>query len=263
MSTDDRIPADDRGFTLGDGLFETLLAIDGELIALDAHLARLRAGCETIGLPPPLDAEVARAIEAALAASDGLPRIALRLSYSAGSGGRGLERPPAPAPRLVATAAAAPPPGRPLKLITASTRRNEGSAVSRLKSLSYIDSVLARREARAKGADEALMLNNRGELASAAAANLFWLEGRSLFTPALECGVLAGVVRAALVARAGVREVRAGPEALERADAVFLTNSLIGLAPAAELDGRPFAAHPRREALAELVADLVPPVPEA
>ena len=263
MSAGDRIPADDRGFTLGDGLFETLLAVEGRVIALDRHLARLRAGCEAIGLPPPLDADVERAIEPALATMAGLARVALRLSYSAGSGGRGLDRPPAPAPRLLATAAPAPAPGRPLKLITASTRRNEGSAVSRLKSLSYLDSVLARREARAKGADEALMLNNRGELASAAAANLFWLEGRSLFTPALECGVLAGVVRAALVARAGAREVRTGPEALERADAIFLTNSLIGLAPVAELDGRGFAAHPRLQALAELVADLVPPAAEA
>ena len=125
-------------------------------------------------------------------------------------------------------------------------RRNETSPASRLKALSYLDNILARAQARAAGADDALMLNTRGEIACAAAANLFWIEDGRLFTPALECGVLDGIMRAQVLAVAGINvaEVRAGREALDRAEAVFLTNSLVGIQPVAALDGRPLGPHP-------------------
>jgi aminodeoxychorismate lyase len=237
------IAPDDRGFTLGDGLFETVLAEDGRLQHLDAHLDRLTAGCEVLGLPAPDRAEAERRMLVALA--DGLDdtRAAVRLSLTAGAGGRGLDRPDPLRPFMVATAARAPKPQTPARLVTSSVRRNDQSPASRLKSLAYLDSVLARAEARAAGADEALMLNTRGEVACAAAANLFWIEGGRLFTPALACGVLAGITRARVLAAARrleieIAEVRAGPDALEAAQAIFLTNSLIGLRPVESLDGR-------------------------
>jgi branched-chain amino acid aminotransferase/4-amino-4-deoxychorismate lyase len=98
------------------------------------------------------------------------------------------------------------------------------------------------------------MLNTRGELACAAAANLFWAAEGRLFTPALECGVLAGVMRAEVLARApalglAVEIVRAGPDALERAEAVFLTNALIGVRPVESIDGRRYAPSPLVERL--------------
>jgi branched-subunit amino acid aminotransferase/4-amino-4-deoxychorismate lyase len=138
-------------------------------------------------------------------AADLGPR-AVRLTLTAGSGGRGLDRPDQIIPRLVATAAPSPRVETPATLIIAKTRRNEGSPASRLKTLSYVDGVLARAEARAVGADEAVMLNNRGEVACAAAANLFWIEGERVFTPALECGVLAGIARARLLSVVEVAE---------------------------------------------------------
>ncbi len=237
----------DRGFTLGDGLFETLLARDGRLVDRDAHLDRMAAGCLVLGLPP-LDRPAAtRAMDEALAgAPAGL--LAVRLTLTAGSGGRGLDRPAAPSPMLAATVAPAPPPTGPATLVTAAVRRNDGSPTSRLKTLSYLDNVLARAQARAAGADEAVMLNTRGEVACAAAANLFWVAGGTLFTPALDCGVLAGVTRAQALeaARAlGVRvaEVTGGPEALAAAEAVMITSSLIGVRAAASLDGRSLAPH--------------------
>src|SRR5262249_46281750 len=142
----------------------------------------------------------------------------------------------------LATAAASPERREPFRLATSGVRRNEGSPASRLKTLNYLDNVLARAEAKGQGADEALMLNNRSELACAAVANLFWIAGGTLFTPALDCGVLEGVVRGEVLAAAGklglpAREVRAGREALDGAEAIFLTNSLIGVAPVASLDG--------------------------
>lgn len=239
------IPLDDRGLLLGDGLFETLLAVDGAAVDLGAHLDRMAAGCTALGLPD-LDrseaaALVAKAIEGAVTG-----RAAVRLTLTAGSGGRGLDRPQAPAPRLFATAAAAPVWSEPARLATSTVRRNEGSPASRWKTLAYLDSVLARREAVAAGADEALMLNVAGEVACAAAANVFWIAAGRLFTPDLACGVLAGVMRGRVLRAAsglGVEaaEVRARPGALEDAEAVFLTNSLIGVRPVAELDGRSLA----------------------
>jgi branched-chain amino acid aminotransferase/4-amino-4-deoxychorismate lyase len=255
------VPFDDRGFTLGDGLFETVLADAGRLVFWREHLGRLARGCASLGLPAPdagaCEAAAREALEAAGLAGT---RAAVRLAWTAGSGGRGLDRPQPPAPRLVVTAAAAPRPSGSASLATASVRRNEGSPASRLKTLSYLDNVLARREARAAGADEALLLNNRGEVACAGAANLFWLGGGVLATPALDCGVLEGVVRAALIERARaagveVREVHAPRAELDQAEAIFVTNSLIGVRPVGRLDGRPL---PQAEAgpLAEVAAGL-------
>ena len=249
------IPLDDRGLLLGDGLFETLLWVDGQVECLDAHLARLEAGCQTLGLPAPDLDEAARLCRAAPGEA-GLDtgRAAVRLTLTAGSGGRGLERPAAPVIRLAARAAAAIPVSTPADLVLARTRRNEGSPAARLKTLSYLDNVLARSEARAAGADEAVMLNNRGDLACAAAANLFWIADDRLFTPALSCGVLNGIVRARVLAKAAALGaptvvVAARIEALEGAQAVFLTNSLIGIRPVARFEGRAFAPHPLVERL--------------
>ncbi|HEY8618225.1 aminotransferase class IV [Phenylobacterium sp.] len=244
------IGPDDRGLLLGDGLFETLLAEGGRLRDEQAHLDRLAAGCAALGLPEPDRAEAARRMHEALSSAglDGA-RAAVRLTLTAGGGGRGLDRPDPLTPVMFATAAPSPKPAGPVRLATASIRRNETSAASQLKTLSYLDNVLARREARAASADEALMLNTRGELACAAAANLFWIAGERLFTPALDCGVLPGITRARVIAvarSAGVPldEVATGPDALAAADAVFVTNSLVRLRRVESLDGRPFGSDP-------------------
>jgi branched-chain amino acid aminotransferase/4-amino-4-deoxychorismate lyase len=152
-------------------------------------------------------------------------------------------------PRLVVTAAPAPAPLAPASLAIVSVRRNAGSPASRLKTLAYLDNVLARREAKAAGADEAVMLNTAGEVACAAAANLFWVSDGQLRTPALACGVLDGIVRAQVLALAAamgvdVSEVRAGPEALSTAEAIFLTNSLIGVRVVGRLGDRVLSPHP-------------------
>jgi branched-chain amino acid aminotransferase/4-amino-4-deoxychorismate lyase len=250
------IPFDDRGFTLGDGLFETVLASDGELVFWREHVARLKRGCAALGLPLP-DEGLLR--EQALAALEeaGLAtgRAAVRLSWTAGRGGRGLDRPAAPTPLLVVQAAPAAAPDHPARLFTAAMRRNAGSPVSRFKTLSYLDQVLARREALAAGADEALMLNGAGQVACAAAANVFWLANGVLHTPALDCGVLDGVIRARVIAAAPVAvvETHADREALDGAEAMFLTNSLIGIRAVSSLDGRPVGG----EGLASEIARAV------
>jgi branched-chain amino acid aminotransferase/4-amino-4-deoxychorismate lyase len=233
----------DRGLLLADGLFETVLWLGG-LVAFAAHAARLRAGCVALGLPAPESDDLeAAALAAVRDAGLEAARAAVRLTWTAGAGGRGLDRPQPVIPRLFASAAPAPPPAGPARLVTAEIARNDRSPAARLKTLAYLDNVLARRAARLAGADAALMLNTAGEVACADAANLFWFEGEVLVTPALQCGVLAGTVRAAVIARARaagleVREARVPRAALEGAAGLFLTNSLIGARPVASLDGR-------------------------
>lgn len=249
----------DRGFTLGDGLFETLLWQDGRLGDLAQHLDRMAAGCATLGLPPP-DQGTAEAAMRDAVSSAGLTsaRAAVRLTLSAGVGGRGLDRPEPVTPTLIATAAPAPKPATAARMVTSAVRRNDGSPASRLKTLSYLDNVLARREARAAGAEEALMLDTQGRVSCAAAANLFWLAGDRVMTPALGCGVLPGVIRGRVIAAArarglAVEEVVARPENLRGAQAIFLTNSLIGLRPVENLDG---VTVPQSRLVDEISADL-------
>ena len=252
-------PTDDRGLLLGDGLFETVLAEHGVLVDWRAHMERLADGCAAIGLPAPDAAACTVAAQAALQAADlEDARAAVRLTWTAGGGGRGLDRPEPVAPRLYVAASPAAETREPATLALASVRRNGGSPTSRLKTLSYLDNVLARAEARAQGADEAVMLDTQGDLACAAAANLFWIAGGRLFTPAPECGALAGTVRrrvldAAVEMGVEAAEVRAAPTALETAEAAFLTNSLVRVRPVRAFAGRSYATSALIEALAEAV----------
>jgi branched-chain amino acid aminotransferase/4-amino-4-deoxychorismate lyase len=255
-SAPETVPVDDRGLLLADGLFETVLWAKGRLDRFDRHVTRMIRGCDALGLPPPDEAGLA---EAALGAVEraGLTgaRAAVRLTWTAGSGGRGLDRPAAPAPRLFASAAVVPETYPPAELVRVPVRRNEGSPASRHKTLAYLDNVLARRAA---GGAEALMLNNAGKVACAAAANLFWFEDGRLCTPAPDCGALEGIMRAAVIEAAagqGIRtwEVTSGFDALRRAEGLFLTNSLIGVRPVATCEGLPVPPRPEVAALAAAV----------
>ncbi len=239
------VPLSDRGLLLGDGLFETLLALDGVLQDPLEHLARMARGCAVLGLPLP-DSELALSLMQAAIADAGLERgrAAVRLTYTAGSGGRGLVRPQDPSPSLFATAAPSALPTAPARLALARVRRNASSPTAHHKTLAYLDNVMARREALAVDADEAVLCNTDGHLACAAAANLFWIEGGVVFTPDLACGVLPGLARARVLAAAGalgqaLQVVKIGPEALDRAKAIFVTNSLNGLWVASHWQGQP------------------------
>jgi branched-chain amino acid aminotransferase/4-amino-4-deoxychorismate lyase len=237
----DVLPAEDRGLTLGDGLFETVLAVDGRLAHAGLHFRRLAASAAALGLPPPPEANPLEAVARETLTRNGLDRgrAALRLTLTAGRSARGLARDPSAAACLLVTASPAPEAGTPARLATVSVRRNPASPASRYKTLSYIDSVMALREAHQASADEAVMLNTRGRVASAAAANLVFRIDGEIVTPPLSEGILAGITRTRLLA--------AMPEIVERrltraeaktADALVLTNALRGLRPALSWDGR-------------------------
>lgn len=263
---DVRISPSDRGFLLGDGLFETLLARRGRLAFLDAHVVRLSAGGNILGIPMPASTRHLAVACGMLLEANGLtaaPRTALRITLTRGPGPRGLLPPENPKPTLMITASESPAPAATQSAILATARRNALSPVSRLKALPYLDNLLAREEARSRGAGEALMLDTSGHLACASVANIFLWEGDRLVTPAEECGILPGITRAAVLELAErlkieVVEDMIAPQRLARTSGAFLTNSLIGLMPLSRIEGREIPIHRltgRLQAAYELLLD--------
>ena len=241
-----RISPLDRGFTLGDGLFETLRLSGGAVLRLEAHLARLAAGARVLGLPmPSLDLGAALA---ATAQANGLLDGVLRLTLTRGTGPRGVLPPAAPSPTLVITAAPAGPTLPPARLVIAeTTRRNELSPLAQVKSLNYLDGILARQEAARRGADDALLLNTKARVAETTIANLFALIDGALVTPPLADGVLPGVMRAAVMAE-GAEERPLGAFDLERAGEIFLTSAL-GIRNVSAIEGRALSSFATAERL--------------
>ena len=236
-----RIPVLDRGFTLGDGLFETMRAYDGRIFRLDQHIERLERSAERIGLALPNG--LANAAREALLAN-GLSDAVVRMTVSRGAGGFGLGPPGSVSPTCAIMVWPLPVSPPVLRAGFASGRLNEHAPTAGLKRLGYLDSILALEEARGSGYDEALFLDTAGHLAEATASNLFVLEGGALRTPPTECGVLPGITRANVLEIAREIELPTSeepmaPEVLEAADEVFLTSSVREIAPVVAIEGRP------------------------
>lgn len=233
-----RISPADRGFTLGDGLFETMRVTRGVIARQEAHLSRLHAGAQVLGLPLPHMALAEMASQ--LLAANSLQDAVLRLTVTRGVGPRGVLPPEAPSPTVLLSAAPLPGPMPPARLVIArGTRRNERSPLCGIKSLNYLDNILARQEAAQTGADDAILLNTRDEVAETTIANLFATIDGALVTPPLSAGALPGVMRADLLGL-GVEERPLTEADLARAQEIFLSSSL-GLRAVAALDGRPLA----------------------
>ncbi|MGA0562184.1 aminotransferase class IV [Ancylobacter sp. VNQ12] len=247
------VSAADRGFTLGDGVFDTALALNGKVFARERHIVRLIDAARTIGI------EVDRrriedAIDAALTAA---PAI-IRTTLTRGTAARGLWPASAGAPTVLVTTSPWSPAllGQTARLVTASGRRNEFSPTANLKTLGYLDHILAAREAALAGADDALILNTQGRVACSAIANIFALVEGTLVTPPLSEGCLPGIMRALVIEMApalgfAVAERPLLPETLAGAEAVFLTNSVRVIRAVTALDGREFAEHRAIARLAE------------
>lgn len=250
----------ERGLLLGDGIFETIAVINGKAVWFGDHLRRMAAAAGEMGLA--FDEAACRDAAGLLAGmSGGVPQV-LRLTLMRGAGARGLAGNGA-TPRLLATLDPAyPKPFAAVTLATSSVRRNEHAPSSRLKTLSYADAILAAREARSLGAEDALMLNTAGFAASSTIANLFFIKRHELVTPSPDQGVLPGIVRAkvlALAERVGLRLIERKVERHEpfAADAAFLTNSLRFLRPVASIDGTELAIGPCQPVLRALAAEAM------
>jgi branched-chain amino acid aminotransferase len=244
-----RIDPTDRGLTLGDGLFETLRARGGVPCHAGLHLARLRKGAGILGIDVPLDnAQILAAFEAVLAAN-GLTDAVLRLTLTRGVGPRGIAPSPTARPTLLITASAmAAMPETLSAIICQSTRRNEFSPLSGVKSLNYLDNIIARREAIARAANDAILLNTQGFVAEACVANVFVFKNGKWLTPFVNDGALPGIFRGRLLVRRVVAEGRIMVEDLSAADCVCLGNTL-SLGVVTMLDGLALKTDPEASAV--------------
>ena len=206
------VSLDDFAVRYGAACFETMLARNGRVFRLSVHIDRLAFGLRGMGVEPPSSETIAIAIDTTLAA-DGLRDASLRLVVSAGSGHAPyLES--ASVPLMTLTVDALRPPPTPPRLRVVSVRLDEHRPLLGAKTANFLPYLLARREARLAGADDALLLNHAGDVAEAGAANLFAIVDDVLVTPALESAPIAGITRNAVIELAHV----VGARVVERRD---------------------------------------------
>jgi len=236
-----RISPFDHGFLYGYGLFETMRAYDGCIFRLERHLARLRHGAEIIGLASKLASFDLEAACQEILSLNGLKEARLRLTITAGEGDMVPE--PATCAGITVLVMARNFVPLPLqkyewgfKSVLSSLRRNSQSPLSRLKSTCYLENILARTEAKAAGADEAILLNERGYLVEGSTSNIFLVSQGVLITPSLGSGILVGITREAVLelARAlaiKIEEREVELKELAEADEAFITNSILEIMP--------------------------------
>jgi branched-chain amino acid aminotransferase len=234
----------DRGLLLGDGLFETMAVYNAKVFDLDAHLERLESGLGVLGFVQAVDFDKLRFAIGRYLAAEVASCGVLRVTVTRGAGPRGLAPPEAPRPAIFMTMSPMPAVRKtPLSLqIATATRRNEHSPLSRIKALPYLDNLLALAEARAHGADDALLLNTRGTIACASVANIFVIREGRLETPPVSDAALPGTMRAlvlCLAKQAGLTPVENSLKVgdLAEADHVFLTNSISRVMEARDCNG--------------------------
>ncbi|MEJ2739535.1 MAG: aminotransferase class IV [Dehalococcoidia bacterium] len=242
-----RISPLDYGFLYGFGLFETMRAYSGRIFKLKNHLDRLEYAANNIGLQIDVP-ELQEATQDTLHANQ-LQDARIRITVSAGEG----ETVPDPAtcsnPTVMITAVHySPYPeqvyDRGFRTCISSIRRNSGSPLAGLKSTNYLESLLARREARSSGFDEAILLNEKGLLAEASTSNIFIVSGGKLLTPGKQNGLLPGITRDIVLEMAVQLGIDMAEQDIEldelvHAEEVFLTNSLIEVMPVNGVDMKP------------------------
>ncbi len=238
----------DHGFLYGDGIYETVRAYDGVVFMLDEHLARLLRSASLIGLTMPKDiAQIKAALYETLRAN-ALTNAYVRLTLSRGYGPIGLDPDLCTSPTFVIIAEQLREyPGsfyeEGIKVIVAGTKRNLREALNpQIKSLNFLNNILAKIEAREKDAYEAIMLNVSDHVAEGTITNVFFLREGALCTPSIACGILDGITRKIildLAVRDGLR-VKEGEftrDDLYTAGEVFLTNTTMEAMPVSRIDG--------------------------
>lgn len=233
-----RVSVLDHGFTVADGVFETLKVDAAQPFALTRHLIRLTASARALGLPDPDDDVIRAAVGAVVDGSEGASR--LRITYTGGVAPLGSDRGDAVPSLVVALAPATPWPGT-TTVATVPWTRNEGSAVAGVKSTSYAENVVALQRAHAAGASEAVLANTRGELCEGTGTNVFVVIDGRVVTPPLSSGCLAGITRALVLEWFGGQEESLPLSVLQEADEVFLTSSTRNVHPVVRADDRAWA----------------------
>ncbi len=250
-----RIPVIDHGLLYGDGVFEGIRFYRRKPFLLDEHLRRLRDSARAIALDLPWNGDELKDIIGQTVTASGLEDGYLRLIVTRGDGALGIDPRSCRAPRLIVIADRlqlldAATLERGASLIIAATRRLPADGLDpRIKSLNYLNHILARIEANRAGADEAVLLNAQGRVTEGSADNLFIVRDGRLLTPPTSDGALAGITRELVLELARDQDIEAREHSLTAfdlysADECLLTGTAAGLVPVREIDGRPLASCP-------------------
>lgn len=244
----------DHGFLYGDGIYETMRVYGGVVLMLDRHLERLGRSASLIRLDLPDAAAIRKTVYETIEAN-GLSEAYVRVTVSRGQGPIGLDPALCSKPTIVIIAEQFR--GYPqsyydegVRLIMARTMRNDARALDpRIKSLNFLNNILAKIEAKEQSAHEAIMLNTDGHIAEGTVSNIFFVRGGALCTPSVGAGILDGITREVVISlarRSGI-DVREGlylPDDLYMAEEVFFTNTTSEVMPVSAVDDRRFKIGP-------------------
>ena len=239
----------DRGFLYGDGLFETMRAYNGRILKLGGHLSRLFGSAKIMMMNIPYSKKnLERAVYKTLK-SNRLKEAYIRLTVTRGEGAFTLKGGRISKPNIViAVKEFTPYPERSyscgISAGISDITKDEHSPLSKIKTLNFLDCILARMRARSDGFDEAILENSKGCVAEAATSNIFLVKEGRLATPSLDSGILPGITRAAVIRIAGRLGIDVAERAVYRneltgADEVFLTNTLAEIMPVVKIDHMP------------------------
>lgn len=261
----------DHGFTVGDGVFETIAVRGGTTYAPSRHLARLIRSAAKLGLPRPDLEDLRRALATTVSANPPISWGALRVTYTSGPGSVGSGRAATTTTTVVAIREMTPYESL-AEVITVPWRRNERGALVGVKTTSYAENALALADAHRLGATEAIFANTKGDLCEGSGTNVFVVINGQLVTPPLTAGCLPGITRGLIIERAGLEvDERDLPlDVLYMSDEAFLTSATRDVHPIRSVDGRglpscpgPITERVARAYAALLAAEPDPPPPEA
>jgi branched-chain amino acid aminotransferase len=236
----------DHGFLYGDGVFEGMRVFDGGLFRAYDHMARFARSARTIGLPMPVDADALIEIIGEVVRRSELQDAHVRPIIARGFGGPGIDPTNCPEPTLIVSAYPFPPflGADPIKLFTSAVvRKAPRSLGAHVKSLNYLDAIVAKQQAGELGMHDAVMLDHLGAVAECTGANLFIIVGDTLITPTTRAA-LPGITRRTVLEIAAEQGIEADerdvwPAELHCADGAFVCGSGAGIVPIGSFDGRP------------------------
>jgi branched-chain amino acid aminotransferase len=244
-----KVSVSDRGFLYGDGVFETMRSYAGVVFRIDAHLNRLTGSLKVMSIKPPYSMKcLKKMIYKSLAAND-LKSAYIRITITRGEGRFALDLKDVSRPNTVIVAKEfGEYPDRMYKrgiraMCVNGTRQNEYSPVTGIKSINYMNHIIARLDAKGHGFDDAILLNTKGDIAEGAASNIFLVKDNALVTPSIGSGILPGITRDVVIGivrklKISLKEKTVTYRELINADEVFLTNSLVEMLPVVNIDRR-------------------------
>lgn len=253
----------DRGLTLGHGLFETLLVMGQSVPWFDYHWQRLCESARLLKINLPFsDAQLYQSIHQLIGCNDlSDQRAYARVMVTGGEAERGILAGTETTANYVIQVGLCQQPthANPYRLCLSDIKRNEHNPASAIKSISYLDNILARQQAVERGFDEAILLNTSQKVAECAVSNIFMVRHEKIMTPPIADGALPGIVRRVLIEKSPlpIHEQSCDIGDLEGADEIFITNALMGVVPVSQVEDKSYTQHTISETLERLLASLI------